>query len=326
MRFVATTRPMRCGRHRPRRWGHGRSKRALAVDITDEASIVRLVEAMDAADYVPNLVLNCTGVLHTDDFGPERSWRHLDIDVMRRVFDVNALGVGLLGKHLIPRFARDQRGVFASLSARVGSIGDNRLGGWYSYRASKAAQNMIVKTLSIEASMKWKDLICVALHPGTVETALSEPFTARVPPHKLFTPEVSPGHLSASSQGSRRRTPAVSSRGTLSPSSTDQGLQPCLDCSRKTNKEAHRSHRGEAEQALYCGRVTCGRSPRSPPRWRRWRTSVAMRQSGVPRLLSRSNVFADRLVCFQVLGFLDGGPVRLVLESNLGSRGRPWSA
>ena len=173
------------------------AKRALSVDITDEASIVRLVEAMDAADYVPNLVLNCTGVLHTDDFGPERSWRHLDIDVMRRVFDVNALGVGLLGKHLIPRFARDQRGVFASLSARVGSIGDNRLGGWYSYRASKAAQNMIVKTLSIEASMKWKDLICVALHPGTVDTALSEPFTARVPPHKLFTPEVSCGHLSS---------------------------------------------------------------------------------------------------------------------------------
>ena len=78
-----------------------------------------------------------------------------------------------------PRFARDQRGVFASLSARVGSIGDNRLGGWYSYRASKAAQNMIVKTLSIEASMKWKDLICVALHPGTVETALPSSHRSR---------------------------------------------------------------------------------------------------------------------------------------------------
>ena len=171
------------------------AKRALALDITDEASIRRLVDAMAAADFEPNLVLNCTGVLHTSEFGPERSWRHLDIDVMRRVFDVNALGVGLLGKHLIPRFARDRRGVFASLSARVGSIGDNRLGGWYSYRASKAAQNMIVKTLAIEASMKWKELICVALHPGTVDTALSEPFTARVPPHKLFTPEVSCDHL-----------------------------------------------------------------------------------------------------------------------------------
>ena len=169
--------------------------RTHAVDITDEESIIRLAEAMDSAEFVPNVVINASGLLHYDDTGPERSWRHLDIDVMRKVFEVNTFGVGLLGKHLIPRFARSSRGVFASLSARVGSIGDNRLGGWYSYRASKAAQNMVIKTLAIEASMKWKGLICVALHPGTGDTALSEPFTARVPPHKLFTPELSCGHL-----------------------------------------------------------------------------------------------------------------------------------
>ena len=173
------------------------ASRALTVDITDEGSVVRLAEAMDSAGFVPNLVINCTGLLHNGEFGPERSWRHLDIDVMRKVFDVNTFGVALLGKHLLPRFGRGTRGVFASLSARVGSIGDNRLGGWYSYRASKAAQNMMVKTLAIEAKMKWKELICVALHPGTVDTALSEPFTARVPPEKLFTPEVSCRHLSA---------------------------------------------------------------------------------------------------------------------------------
>ena len=177
------------------------ASRTAAVDITDEDSIVRLADAIDAAGFVPNLVVNCTGLLHNSDFGPERSWRHLDIDVMRKVFDVNTFGVALLGKHLIPRFDRAPRGVFASLSARVGSIADNRLGGWYSYRASKAAQNMVIKTLSIEASMRWKGLICVALHPGTVDTALSEPFSARVPAHKLFSTELSCSHLSTVIEG-----------------------------------------------------------------------------------------------------------------------------
>ena len=169
--------------------------RTVAVDITDEASIESLVNAATSAGLEPNLVLNCTGVLHTDEYGPERSWRHLDLNTMRSVFEVNAFGVGLLGKHLIPILPRSGRTVFGSLSARVGSIGDNRLGGWHSYRASKAAQNMLIKGLAIEASMRWKGLICVALHPGTVATALSDPFAARVPPEKLFTPDQSCAHL-----------------------------------------------------------------------------------------------------------------------------------
>ncbi len=166
-----------------------------ALDITSEDSVVSMAEALDRAEFCPNFVINCTGILHTDSFGPERSWRHLDLDVMRRVFEVNTFGVGLLGKHLIPRFDRRARSVFASLSARVGSIEDNRLGGWYSYRASKAAQNMFIKTLAIEASMKWQGLICVALHPGTVDTELSKPFTSRVPEEKLFSREVACRHL-----------------------------------------------------------------------------------------------------------------------------------
>ena len=121
--------------------------------------------------------------------------RHLDLEVMRRVFDVNTFGVGLLGKHFLPLFDRQSRGIFASLSARVGSIGDNRLGGWYSYRASKAAQNMIIKTLAIEASMKRRQLICVALHPGTVDTDLSKPFTGRLSPEKLFSQSTACQHL-----------------------------------------------------------------------------------------------------------------------------------
>ena len=171
------------------------AERAFAVDITDEGSIEALATALTDDAFQPNLVLNCTGVLSTEAFGPERSWRHLNIDTMRAVFEVNAFGVGLLGKHLIPALPRAGRSVFGSLSARVGSISDNRLGGWHSYRASKAAQNMLIKGLAIEASMRWKDLVCVALHPGTVNTELSRPFSARVPAEKLFTPQQSCEYL-----------------------------------------------------------------------------------------------------------------------------------
>ena len=115
---------------------------------------------------------------------------------MRKVFDVNTFGVALLGKHLLPVLPRRERAVFGTFSARVGSIDDNRLGGWYSYRASKAAQNMIVKTLALEASRKRPELICVALHPGTVKTDLSQPFSSRVPPGKLFSAEQSCQYLS----------------------------------------------------------------------------------------------------------------------------------
>ena len=114
---------------------------------------------------------------------------------MRQVFDVNTFGVGLLAKHFIPMFPRDGRSVFGSLSARVGSIADNHLGGWYSYRASKAAQNMIIKGLSIEAKMRWPELVCIALHAGTVKSQLSKPFTSRVPDEKLFSPEQSCQYL-----------------------------------------------------------------------------------------------------------------------------------
>lgn len=166
-----------------------------ALDITSEESIEAFTATLQGEGFAPNVVVNCSGLLHTPNFGPERTWRHLNIDTMRAVFDVNTFGVALLGKHLIPLLPRDERAVFASLSARVGSIGDNRLGGWYSYRASKAAQNMVIKGLSIEASMRWKGLVCVALHPGTVDTSLSQPFSSRVPPEKLFTADQSCQYL-----------------------------------------------------------------------------------------------------------------------------------
>jgi NAD(P)-dependent dehydrogenase (short-subunit alcohol dehydrogenase family) len=180
------------------RSGHGGSSSGLrwsSLEISRESSIAAFSEEIAAAGFQPNVVLNCTGLLHCKGVGPERSWRHLDMESMRRVFEVNTFGVALLGKHLIPLLPRRERSIFATLSARIGSIGDNRLGGWHSYRASKAAQNMIVKNLSIEASMKWPGLVCVALHPGTVDTGLSKPFTSRTPRERLFTAEQSCTYL-----------------------------------------------------------------------------------------------------------------------------------
>ena len=161
------------------------------LDITKEKSIQQLVTFLQENSIEPNVILNLSGMLHTSQFEPERTWKHLDIDVMRQVFDVNTFGVALLAKHLIPIMPRKGRSIFASLSARVGSISDNKLGGWYSYRASKAAQNMMIKTISIEAQRKWKEMICIALHPGTVQTTLSDPFTKNYDSKKLFTPQQS---------------------------------------------------------------------------------------------------------------------------------------
>ncbi len=120
---------------------------------------------------------------------PERRLADVDAEAFLRSMRVNALGPLLMAKHFEPLLRSAQRAVFASISARVGSIGDNRLGGWYAYRASKAAQNMVTRNLSIELRRRTRGIICVALHPGTVDTALSEPFQTRVPPDRLFTPD-----------------------------------------------------------------------------------------------------------------------------------------
>lgn len=163
--------------------------RRHALDIVDEASIERFVSHLDSEGVKPSLIINCTGILHDQALQPERSWRDLNLEEMQKVFAVNTFGVGLLIKHLLPVMRPGERSIFASLSARVGSIEDNRLGGWYSYRASKAAQNMLVKTAAIEARLKSPSLICVQLHPGTVASELSAPFTKRLPSrHSVFTP------------------------------------------------------------------------------------------------------------------------------------------
>ena len=120
---------------------------------------------------------------------PERRLADVTPEHLQRAFAVNAIGPLLVAKHVQALLPRRDRAVFASLSARVGSIGDNRLGGWYAYRASKAAQNMITLNLSIELRRRARGIICVGLHPGTVDTELSRPFQHNVPADRLFTPQ-----------------------------------------------------------------------------------------------------------------------------------------
>ncbi|MBP0444364.1 SDR family NAD(P)-dependent oxidoreductase [Roseomonas sp. SSH11] len=143
------------------------------LDLLDEASIAA---AAERAGTGLTLVIDATGFLHDDRFRPEKALREIDPAHMAHSFAVNATGPALLMKHFLPRLARDRRAVFATLSARVGSISDNRLGGWVSYRAAKAALNQVVRTASIELARTHRQAVLVALHPGTVETGLSAPF------------------------------------------------------------------------------------------------------------------------------------------------------
>lgn len=171
--------------------------RQLPLDITDEASIAAFAAHFtDGAP--PRLVIVASGLLHDGMVHqPEKSLRSLNAEQLQRSFMVNSIGPALLGKYLLPLLPRSGKSVCAFLSARVGSISDNVRGGWYGYRASKAALNMIVKTFSIELQPRWPEAICVALHPGTVDTALSLPFQAHVVAGRLFSPTESAVHLLA---------------------------------------------------------------------------------------------------------------------------------
>jgi NAD(P)-dependent dehydrogenase (short-subunit alcohol dehydrogenase family) len=146
------------------------------VDILDEDSISAAAAFAVSLALPVRLVIVATGVLKSDEISPEKSWRDLDPATLAKSFALNTIGPALILKHFLPLLPRDGRSVFAALSARVGSIGDNRLGGWYGYRASKTALNQLIRTASIELGRTRPDAICVALHPGTVETTLSAPF------------------------------------------------------------------------------------------------------------------------------------------------------
>lgn len=146
------------------------------LDLLDEASIRAAADHIADHGTPPRLILDATGFLHDRDHRPEKSWRELDPDHLARAFALNATGPALLMKHLLPLLPRESKAVFATLSARVGSISDNRIGGWYAYRASKAALNQLVRCAAIELRRTHREAVCVALHPGTVDTPLSAPF------------------------------------------------------------------------------------------------------------------------------------------------------
>ncbi|MCS6137309.1 SDR family oxidoreductase [Shewanella baltica] len=156
-----------------------------ALDVTNEAEIKLLSEQLTELDWI----INCVGILHTQEKGPEKSLQSLDIDFFQHNLTLNTLPSVMLAKHFCHALKQSDSARFAVISAKVGSITDNRLGGWYSYRASKAALNMFLKTLSIEWQRTMKHCVVLSLHPGTTDTPLSQPFQQSVPKSKLFTPE-----------------------------------------------------------------------------------------------------------------------------------------
>ena len=166
------------------------------LDLEDETGIAAAANRL-GEDGGLDLVIVASGLLHDRDGGlmPEKSLRDLSADKFARLFAVNTIGPALVAKHFLPLLPRDRPAIFAILSARVGSISDNRLGGWYAYRASKAAVNMVAKTAAIELARRNKNAVIATLQPGTVDTALSKPFQGQVPDGGLFTPDHAAGKL-----------------------------------------------------------------------------------------------------------------------------------
>lgn len=176
----------------------------LPMDITDEGQIIEGVKQIQSQSQQLHLVVNCVGFLHDATTQPEKSLRQLNADQLTHYFQVNSIGPVLLAKHLVSLLkgrdtpsgvASRHRSILVTISAKIGSIGDNYLGGWYGYRASKAALNMFMRTTAIEYGRKSPKTIIANLHPGTTDTRLSEPFQRNVPPGKLFPVEKTVGLL-----------------------------------------------------------------------------------------------------------------------------------
>ncbi|MEL7171459.1 MAG: SDR family NAD(P)-dependent oxidoreductase [Pseudomonadota bacterium] len=162
------------------------------IDLEDPLSIAAAAEA--TGDRL-RLVIVATGLLHDGALQPEKTWRDLDAAAFARSFAVNATGPALVAQHFLPRLPRKEPAIFAALSARVGSVSDNKAGGWYAYRASKAALNQLLKCLAIEEARRRKALVIAGLQPGTVATPLSEPFRAFVKEGALFEPDAAAAAL-----------------------------------------------------------------------------------------------------------------------------------
>jgi NAD(P)-dependent dehydrogenase (short-subunit alcohol dehydrogenase family) len=172
----------------------------LPLDLSSDASLAALGERLSGGPPL-RIVINTAGLLHDGELQPEKRLSQVQRIHLERHFGVNGFGPLLLAQTLEPLLPRDQPCHFASLSARVGSIGDNRLGGWYSYRAAKAAQNQLLRCLAIEWARRLPQACVSLLHPGTTATPLSAPFQGSVPPERLFTPDRAARQLLAVLQG-----------------------------------------------------------------------------------------------------------------------------
>jgi len=167
----------------------GQGERHLPLDLEDDASLGRFAERVARQLQPLRLVICTAGLLHEGDLQPEKRLSQVRRWQLQRSFAVNAWGPLLLAQAIEPALPTEHPCHFASLSARVGSISDNRLGGWYAYRAAKAAQNQLLTTLALEWRRRRPRACVTLLHPGTTATALSEPFQSSVRPDGLFSPE-----------------------------------------------------------------------------------------------------------------------------------------
>ena len=161
----------------------------FSIDIENESSIENAAKSVEKTNF--DEIIIASGLLHTNEFGPEKSIKDLKADNILKVLNVNTVGPAIIGKYFLPLLNKDNKSVMAFLSARVGSISENKLGGWYAYRASKSALNQVIKTFSIELKRTNPKAIIIGLQPGTVDSELSAPFKRSVSNNKLFTAEYS---------------------------------------------------------------------------------------------------------------------------------------
>jgi len=165
----------------------------FSIDIENESSIQNAAKSVEEINF--DEVIIASGLLHTNEFGPEKSIKDLKADNILKVLNVNTVGPAIIGKYFLPLLNKDNKSVMAFLSARVGSISENKLGGWYAYRASKSALNQVIKTFSIELKRTNPKAIIIGLQPGTVDSELSAPFKRSVSNNKLFSAEYSVSQL-----------------------------------------------------------------------------------------------------------------------------------
>ncbi|MFT5394906.1 MAG: NAD(P)-dependent dehydrogenase (short-subunit alcohol dehydrogenase family) [Gammaproteobacteria bacterium] len=172
--------------------------RIVSMDISEQESVEKAFTSISEQTNKLHLIINCTGLLHNSKgLQPEKRLEDINANNLAQSFAINSIGPLLIARYALPLLRHEERSVLSNISARVGSISDNRAGGWYAYRAAKAAQNMITKTLAIELNRRSPNTICVGLHPGTVNTELSKPFQRNLKPGQLTTTEQSANYMYA---------------------------------------------------------------------------------------------------------------------------------